>query len=337
MRQQRQTPLVKKHGREAPATGHESSFAWATCPMLLCTLFLLTMFLSCSNEPRLQPRAFLQGDDIGDNLYLNAPHILVVKITAADITDEEQHVFLDYELKLRLVEYSAEVENVLKGEEVGANIRFFFYANTGQNPSRPLFEGRFVVFLRKERGVYRTMTDHWERWLQVYSGRHDQDDLPRAREVRDLIAYILLHPGSDFDAITFRQGLPVSLGRLTFASRSYVASLMSELQTQPDDELRRDACIEMAMRLGIRPACLSTSLEGAKISELERESLMNVDDTGTIAMLQASPFPFMSPAEERRIAEDIQVYLFDARPSVRNAACKQLKRLWPETDFPSCD
>jgi hypothetical protein len=268
----------------------------------------------------------LQGENVGDNFWLAAPYILAIKIISATPDRSPEPIFQGGPKTLQLIRFSADVENVIKGDISLKRITFFFFVKLDQNPNYYLDPGkRYIVSLRREGKLFRSWADASQLKIEVYSGTHDQTSLPLALGPGATIAYILLTPGPGCDIRVFENhlGWPPH----SSAAPEYVDSLLKQLQTHPDPVLSASACIAAARTFGNRPKCLEHALKTPDKSLREAaEDLFFKDDVRLSARLRHDPLSLFPSAWTDYIYQMLDIYAEDARPDVRQAACEWLRR-----------
>ena len=124
---------------------------------LVAATMALASLSGCRRAPELKPRLILQGEPVGNGFWLAAPHVAAVKIVRADLVGARESMFQGGPKVLQLIRFSANVENVIKGNLPEKTIAFFFFVKTDQNPYYYLYPGkRYIVSLRNEGGVLRS-------------------------------------------------------------------------------------------------------------------------------------------------------------------------------------
>ena len=143
------------------------------------------------------------------------------------------------------MEFAANVDNVIAGAAVGDKIRFFFYVDPQQKPRYYPESGRsYIIALRRENGVLRSMADVTQLAIRVYSGKHEQDQIPVELGPGAAIAYILLTLGKGVDLALFSRNLSASVyGADYYATSGYVAELLGKLEAHSDRGVSQRACL----------------------------------------------------------------------------------------------
>jgi hypothetical protein len=285
----------------------------------------------------MQPRLILQGEPVGAEFWLAAPDILAVKVVSAQAEGPAIAAVPRGTRVLQLMKFTADIENVIKGNIRDKRIAFFFFAKLDQNPSYYLYPGkRYIVSLRGEAGVLRSWADAVQLSVEVFSGMHNQQELPLALGPGAAIAYILLTPGSEYDVQAFGRRLASSTADY-YASPGYTRMLLTRLVDQPDPILRDSACLAMAQILWFRPTCLTRAAESPdeSIRELARRLLR--DDSGHVEeLLRHDPLALLPSPWVDNISQRLEIYADDMRPEVRNAACQYLSLAFPGRTVQHC-
>jgi hypothetical protein len=300
----------------------------------LASAGFLAALLACRPVPSLQPRVILHSESVGNEFWLSAPHVLAVTILGAQVKGPR-------DAALVLVKFSARVENVIAGGDVGRNVDFYFFAKTDQRPRYWLDVGhQYIVSLRTEGGVLRSMADATQLALRVYSGRHEQSKIPKNWGPGEAIAYVLLTPGLDCDISTFKRHLePWALDTLaSMASLKYIAWLLSELQAHPDKGLRERACLAVVQTFWSQPECLASCLQSSdnEVSQTAKRLVDAPERIGVVDRLKNDALSFAPSRMEQYVRDRLEMFLFDARPEVRRTACRRLEEMFPEDRFPGC-
>jgi len=296
---------------------------------LLIIMIVILGFLDGCRAPGLMPRLILQGEDVGDDFWLAAPYVLVVKIVAADPQGSREPVFSDGPRVLQLVKFTANVENTIKGDILDKTITFFFFAKVDQNPIYYLDPGkRYIISLRREGGVLRSWADASQLKIWVHSGSHSQRDLPLDLGTRAAITYILLTPGPDCDPSEFGK----SLGWPPYASDdpAYINQRLKRLESNPDRTIRDSACLASATMFSHRPECLEQAILSPD-SNVRRAAgeFLKGDSIHLLERLQHNAFSLFPKPWTDYMSQEFEIYTEDVRPAVRKAACASLRNLAP--------
>jgi len=184
--------------------------------------------------------------------------------------------------------------------------------------------------------VLRSWADATQLRVEVFSGMHDQKELPLTLGPGATIAYILLTPGSDCDVGAFGKRLTSSTAD-HYASPAYIGALLARLQAHPNPVLRDSACVAMAQILWFHPTCLSLATDSPDegVRGLARRLLKN--DPGDVeGALRNDPLSLFPLPWVENISQRLELYTEDMRPGVRNAACTYLRRVLPGRTFQHC-
>ncbi|HEX5431887.1 MAG TPA: hypothetical protein VFW83_07975 [Bryobacteraceae bacterium] len=297
-------------------------------------IFAAAMAACNRNTPDLRPRLILQGENVGGEFWLQAPDIAVVKIVRASLEGPREPIFQGGPDDLQLAKFDANVENVIKGDLQPGTISFFFFAKTDQNPNYYLDPGkRYVVSLRREGNILRSWADPTQLKIEVHSGSHRQEDLPRGRGPATTIAYILLTPGADANIEDFEKHLnwpPNSYG-----GPKYVYERLKELETSPNRGLREAACIAAATMFWYRPECLEQVL-GSPDTQVRLAAKKLIADSSLAQRLRKDPF-FLAPQPWTEYAlQTVEIFADDARPGIRKEACAVLRNAAPHRNVEAC-
>ncbi|MGD0869843.1 MAG: hypothetical protein ABSB88_09855 [Bryobacteraceae bacterium] len=298
------------------------------------TLAALGSLAACSRVPKLRPRLILQGEEVGDEFWLTAPCVAVVKITSANLQGPREPFFQGAPKTLQLVKFVANVENVIKGDLPGKEIAFFFFAKADQNPTYYLDPGkRYIVSLRNEGGVWRSFADATQLKIWVRSGSHNQKDLPLELGPEATIAYIQLTPGADCDLHDFG----MALGWPRYGDPRYVNQRLKELELSPNRELRDSACLETATMFWHRPKCLEQVLDSPDARDRRAAAKdLKEDGANLSARLRINPSSLFSKHCTDYMTQMFEVYAEDVRPEVRKAACGYLRSFAPQQADEHC-
>ena len=301
--------------------------------IFLCATLLASM-VACHRAPELRPRLILQGEAVGHEFRLDAPYVLAVRITDAKLRGGREAIAPGGPKVLQLVEFSANVENEIKGNLGKKQISFFFFAKTDQNPTYFLDPGhRYIVSLREEAGILRSWTDATQLKIEVHSGSHNQKDLPLDAGPEAAIAYLLLTPGADYDRKVFAQ----TLNWPPYGDPETVNMLLKKLEENPDREIADYACYTTAEFFWHRPPCLKRCLESPDV-HMRRSAarFLNTDSVHLLDDLQKDPSVLFPKACSDEITQMLAIYTEDVRPEVRQAACAALRGYSPPRAVSVC-
>ena len=290
---------------------------------IVVSLFLIELLgasMCWSQGPVLVPREFEQRElPTETSFWLSAPNIAVVKVLSNKPIGRLYRARSGQKPELQLFEISVEVENVLQGEDLGESTSFYFFRQRFTRGRYDFDPGeRYIVFLRKDGEVLRTMTDLWYYFLPVGSGRHETDKLPSTPNLETKIAYILLTPGSGFNSKAFEQNVDAAVRWR--GQEKYKVSLLSQLLTNPDRSLRDQVCVILAVDFWIMPDCLASASESSDERLKERaKGLMQKDDAEVERRLRESPLTLLPDIAEK-VSDGFEIFTFDSRPEVRRLA-----------------
>jgi hypothetical protein len=301
---------------------------------LIAALVILGCTAGCRRAPELRPRLILEGELVGKDFWLAAPHVVAVKIIHADLQGRREPIFRGGPRTLQLVKFTANVENVIKGDLPRKEIAFFFFAKVDQNPTYFLYPGkRYIVSLRSEGGVLRSWADASQLKIEVNSGAHNQADLPLDIGPEAAIAYILLTPGAGCDPVIFGN----TLGWPDYGGDpGYVNQRLKQLRLNSNRFIRDSACLTAAMIFWHRPQCLEQCLDSPD-SQLRRsaEAFLKTDDVNLPGLLR-NPSSLFPAHCDTYMSQMLEIYAEDMRPEVRKSACALLRSFWPRQDFGQC-
>ena len=249
-------------------------------------------------------------------------------------------------LVVQMVRVDAEVENVLQGELPNGPVRFYFFANKltpdGYHTFLSWLEPthRYVVFLREDGGVLRTMADVAGLNIPIRSGRHDQILVPQSGPGEHYpgkeIAYVALTPTSSYEpgfAADLMSPYHVFYG---FAPRGYVFQLLRNLLVHPDESIREWACLALSGQFNYLDPCtskLSKSKELTVRQMANRFSGAGVSGERTvIKVLRDDPLSLSGRVED--LDGNVEAFTYDSNPAVRQQACATLHRPLSVSRFP---
>ena len=287
---------------------------------------------SCHRQPDLVPRLILEGEPVGREFYLAAPYIAVVKITNFAFLSKLNGTSEHPPTGLALVRYDAVVENTIRGTLPTPSISFYFFLNFDQRHPYDFQPGeRYIVSLRKDGGVFRSWSDATQLKIKVYSGSHNQQDLPLQLGPEATIAYILITPGNDLP-LDHLDGYQIGLMKnedYILAVPKYAYELLTNLQKHGDPRLRGVACHAVSF-LFIHDLTNCPTADKPD-PETARETLRE-----TLELLQKTPTALLPERWNNYLLEMLEIYSDDARPAVRAAACADLRNIAPERKVANC-
>jgi hypothetical protein len=317
--------------------------------LILAGLFLTEVLASA--QPRLTPRVFLPGESPGSSFWLLAPDIDIVKIRRVELLGPEIEV-TPKRLVVQLVGVDAEVENSLVGRLKEGPVRFYFFVTKpsveGFNYRTSWFQpgARYVVFLREDGDVLRTMADVIQPNIRILAGRHVQIPMPRNAvawsDVDRVIAYAALSPAPDYEE-SFALDLQRTVSAIQeFAAPGDVAQLLRNLLASPNDEIRDWACLVICIGFGAsRDGCLTKLLTSEDPVVRQQAAIWAPlklgGGTRLVNTLRDNPTALSISGKVEDLAGDLELFTFDPEPAVRQQACTTLRRLFPTRTFANCE
>ena len=316
----------------------------------LTGIILLVPALAGAGMPQLQPRIILPGEGLTGLFWSLAPNIAIVTITDARRAGPDIEV-TPGKFVVHLVQVNAQVENVLKGDLTPGTARFYFFtnsliANVGYTTPLSWFEPgyRYAVFLRDDGGVFRTMADLTEPNIPIRSGRHAAypstvADLLR-RDPGAAIAALALSPSVDHEK-GFATGIEDTYARLLLiASSRKLAGLLRQLLTNPDREIREQACLALSLNYSYTDPCFESLLESGDPAIRQRANFWaprkRATEKSLLVALKEDPTSLSISKNVDDLPGDLELITFDWDPSVRQQACEALHRLFPLRTFQKC-
>jgi hypothetical protein len=301
----------------------------------LVTFVLLVSLSGCHRVPPLVPRLIAQGEPVGDDFWLAAPYILVVKIVDEEWEGGRQAIFPGGEKVLQLVKFTANVENSIQGNLPQKTITFYFFAKIDTSPYYLLNPGeRYIISLRREGAILRSWADGSQLKIWLHSGSHSQNELPLERGVRRTIAYIIMTPGADCDPSAFASDLLAPT--YVWEDPAYMNQLLHKLETHPNRKIRELACIESAMNFGYRPKCLEQARNSPDSYIRERAETYLKEDSHLGKLLKSNPAGLFSRNWTDYMSGMYEIYTEDIRPDIRKDACRHWLDLAPRQASQHC-
>lgn len=312
--------------------------------VLLVSAVMSALAAQGAEPPRLIPRIILPEEPVPSSFWLGAPKIAVVKIRSADWLGSEIEVTPPQKLVVRLVRITAEVELVIKGEMGKGAVQFYFFTNTlsenGYTTIRYWLDSgyRYVVFLREDGGVLRTMVDVGEMELRVRSGNPGSIHLPADSGMA--VASVLLTPGRDYEA-----GFPTNIGHTLaviepLAPPAYLVSLLRALLAHPNRGVREQACLALSRTYPYRDACLNELLgsidEPVRRQAADMVASQRRNEPQLLRALEEDPVSLSVSGNVKDLAGDLGLFSLDHDLEVRTLACRALTRLFPRTSPGNC-
>lgn len=320
--------------------------------MRLIGLFAVSV-VAWAQLPHIYPRVLLPGDAVGDSFWLSAPNIAVVRIEAAGWTGPEIEITPPQKIVVRLVSVTADVENVIRGGLPKGRIQFYLFANTlsanGYHTVLAWMEAgaRYIVFLREDGGILRTLADVGGGNIRTWSGRHDSiptsQSQPAGEDPGTSIALLALVPSTDFD-----KGFAANIQRTSdavsqFAPPKEIVLLLRNLLANRDADVRAQACLTLSRNFSYQDPCLPKLLQSTDGEILQQATIWSRKrsrtQAGTQALLKSlreAPLSLSISGRVRDLPGDLELFTLDSDPAVRQQACDTLGRLFPSRDFPNC-
>ncbi len=305
---------------------------------LFVTVFLSIAFTeACHRQPNLTPRLIIESEHVGRDFWLGAPYIAAVKIIHADLQGARQSLFQGGPKSLQLVKFEAQVENAIRGEFPSETISFYFFAYLDQKHEYYLSPGkRYIVSLRSEGGVLRSFSDGTQLNIEVYSGSHNQKDLPLELGPAATIAYIRLTPGMDLDLDKFKQHLS-DAWIPSDGSPKYVYERLRVLRKYSDPTVGDAACVAMTLMFEQRGKCLEQAGHSmdASVRHTANEFL-EYDDARLLKQLRSDPSSLVPEPWREYMPQMLEIYADDARPEIQKAACSSLRSFASQQTVEQC-
>jgi hypothetical protein len=315
-------------------------------PTLLIAIVALSTVASCAQVPNLTPRVILPGESPGASFWLRAPEIVVVKVASADLVGPEIEITSPQRLVVRLATIKGTVENVLRGDRpVDRPIIFYFFTNipSSNGFTTPKYwldvDSRYIVFLREDNGVLRTMADVAPPEILILTGRHSQADLTREDPARAILQ-LALSPSSDYEP-TFGSNLQhTELSIQEFVKPSDLARYLRMLLSHPDMTVQTEACLVLSRRFRYRDPCLPRLLESTDQRVRAQARMWMREGTGTtnalITALRENPWSLSLSGNVEDLASDLAIFIWDSDRQVRHEACMTIRRLFPASEPTGC-
>ena len=317
-------------------------------PMRLLVLFVVAWTAS-AQAPKLVPRVLLPGDAVDATFWLRAPSIAVVRVDKAEWVGPEIEVTPPKKIVVRLVRITARIENVIQGEVRAGAVTFFFFANTlsrnGYHTVLSWMEAgkRYVVFLRDDGGVLRTMADVADVRIPILTGYHDRvSNLPDQRSHHDpgnAIAYLALTPTGDADS-SFGPNIERLCGAIAeFVPPSKLAELLRKLLLSQDSSVAEHSCLTLSRRFSYRDPCfqkLMMSNDDLVRQQARTWSEKQWNPQQLVKTLRENPFSLSISGSVSDLPSDLEQFTFDSDVAVRVQACETLHYLFPARLVPTC-
>jgi hypothetical protein len=300
--------------------------------------------------PQVLPRVLLPGEDVGSYFWLQSPIIAIVKVNNANWMGSEIQVTPADKLAVRLVRVIADVEYVIKGQIEKGTVQFYFFANTLSYDGRRTVASwldpgkRYIIFLRKDGDVLRTMTDVAVLHLRILSGRHDR--LPSSLENHisansgTAIAEMALSPTADHEQ-GFADHIDLTQSELRrFLPPADIAVLLRKLLVSPETDIRTKACLALLNSFQYRDPCVQRLIKSRDvvISPQDALTIRGKKDIGNdlAIVLRDNPLSLSIRGKVEELSGDLELFTYDLDAEVRKQACETLQRLFPLSTFSRC-
>lgn len=317
---------------------------------VMAACILSAVALTAEQLPHLQPRVILPGESVAGTFWLTAPDIVVATVISAERAGPDVEI-TPGKLKVHLVGVKAGIENVIEGNLSRGLVRFYFFTNTltpNEGYTTPLswFEPgkRYVLFLRRDGSVLRTMADLTEPNIRIWSGHHDQNMTSFNQSGRPnlgvAIAGLALTPPTDRE-----KGFAVDIDDifnrlLLIASPSELALFIKKLLSYPDQEIQERACLALSVHFSYTDPCFDTLLESANPVIKQQAAIWaprkHANRSRLRKALRENPISLSISGKVEDLASDLELFTFDSDVGVRQQACDTVHRLFPSTDFSNC-
>ena len=298
--------------------------------------------------PQIVPRLIMPGEGITPLFWSLAPVVCIATIESAQQVGPD--VPVADELSIHLVEVRAQMEVVLRGDVTPGPLRFYHFTNAlvpnvGYTTPLSWFQPkhRYALFLRKDHGLLRTMADLAQPVIRIRSGVQDYaggKHIPTSPAVGAMVAEIALTPSPDREA-GFAAGLEDTYGHLlSVASRTEIALILKRLVASHDRQISDFACLVLTVHYEYRDPCSERLLasDNPIIRHQAKTSLPHKDaaEPWLIKALEEEPTSLSATGEVPDLPRDLELFTFDRSASVRQQACKALRRLFPTRTFVNC-
>jgi hypothetical protein len=291
------------------------------------------------------PRDLIERHDY-ETMRLS-PIIVVGKVTSVETVRKGYRASRQPNLFLDLMKVKIDVENILRGEGLGSNLVFYFFAYSPRNggySGPPRYEvgagNRRIFFLTRDLGVLRSSGDVLDYTLHVASGSHR--GLGLSSDLGESISEILLGLGNEFDPDAMARSILRSAPSADrFSSRLNTVALLERLVSdRRAPRIGAEACFELAEFYYGHYGCLlrvqiDVTLPG---EERQRATEMLTAQTQTNASLERmlQEYPLMAfskapfPDSLYDICQELRMLTSDPEPTIRSLACAALRKNYPE-------
>lgn len=311
-------------------------------------LLLLSLAAASAQIPHIYPRVLAPGDPVDSTFWLLAPDVAIVRVENAVWEGPEWEITPPQVTVVRLVRVTADVENVVHGDLPTGRTTFYMFANTlSRNGfhtvlSWPEAGGRYVVFLRKDGEVLRTLGDVETGAIRIWSGRHNVLPTPQPGDgdlVGPTIVRTALAPTGGAE-----QGFATNIERIAprlfkFAPAKDIVILLRNLLNSRDADVREQACLTLIKHYRYRDACGPDLLRSEDETVRQQATIWLQKQTGTAALVNAlktSPLSLSVSDRVQDLAGDLELFTFDEDAGVRTQACDTLRTLFPGFEGAAC-
>ena len=302
-----------------------------------------------AQAPRIHPRVVLPGEAVGRAFWLFAPDIAVVRIERTEWLGPEIEITPPAKMVVRMVRVNGVVENVIRGELRTGDVEFYYFTNTfSSNGYHTVISwldpgSRYILFLRTDGEVLRTMADVATLNVPVLTGPHDRipnpQDSASPHDAGGDIAYLALTPSAAVE-----KAFAVSIERICdsvveLTAPSTLARLLRDLLASPDTEVQDQACLSITRRFMYRDPCVERVLRSNNATnrqQAEMWSRRRWRSEDLVRALNEGPFSLSMNGEVSDFAAELELYTLDYDIRVRRQACDTLRRLFPTRVVPNC-
>jgi hypothetical protein len=201
------------------------------------------IMVGCTRAPDLQDLFQLSERGKPFDVELSAPVVVVGLVERVDEVGPPGRSRGDPRLGVQLTSVRIRVEQVLRGTTEKGALTFYYYAfspsgEVGPPGGAKLYDTyagvRYIFFLKRFAGGYRSVGDVTDYKFTVWSGRHEKD-FCHGTSVGCCIARILLEPGEGYDAQNFARDLTWnSYPAKVLCSQEQALDLVQKLEHHPD-------------------------------------------------------------------------------------------------------
>jgi hypothetical protein len=314
---------------------------------IICSLAVIFALGLYAQTPRLTPRVVMPGEAVGATFWMFAPDIAVVKVTSAELQGPEVEITPPGKTAVRLVRVDGQVENVIQGELRTGPTRFYFFVNTlsgGYTTYKYWLTpgGRYVVFLREDGGVLRTMADLAPPQIRVLTGHHGHINVlpggPTGRGPGLAILEAALNPQPDYEKGFASQIQGAMLTVEQFVRRADLAAALRNLLVHPDPAIQAHACLALAIGYRYRDPCLPGLLNASDIIVKRQAEIWGPRESTRelLTALRENPLSLVRSDKIEDLEGELELFTLDSDEGVRGQACETLFRLFPSEVLRNC-